>query len=255
MDPSKTDAWAHHVAGSTRLMKYQSPRAFKNEFENTLFHSHVGPVVSEALHNNTYCVLLAGPKWTALYESLTANTEELTERHELVINARKLISPLPGLWHDVRKTLTMQHEIEDQTLLQLNGRCQTLHSQYLAWREMYKEYCASRSLSVPTEQEMFVRRETYGQALESLLIVKLLLGTVTADAKAMAEKIQALAMDIMELQKQPGPRYLGSSRERKWVAEATSDNFLENLSELDVEERVIGMRKRYMSWSGMLRGC
>ncbi|PPJ51475.1 hypothetical protein CBER1_09237 [Cercospora berteroae] len=257
LDPSRTAAWAHHVAGSTRLMKHRSPRAFKDEFEKALFHGHVGSVVSEALHNNSHCYL-AEPEWTALYESLATDPNELTERHELVINARKLIFPLPGLWHDISRALTSQTELDDNSLLQLEQRCQALDLRYSVWREKYKEYCISRSLSMLSEQEINIRRETYGQAVESLLIVKMLLATLTSDASFIAEDIRILAKQIMDLQKQPGPKYswlfTGQEVGVAQVALATSSIFLESLTGLPATERYLGMQKRYMSWSGMLRG-
>ncbi|GIZ45829.1 hypothetical protein CKM354_000898000 [Cercospora kikuchii] len=257
LDPSRIDAYAHHVAGSTRLMKHRSSRAFQDEFEKALFHSHVGPVVSEALHNNTHCYL-AEPEWTALYESLATDTEELTERSELVISARKLIFPLPGLWHNVSKTLTSECELKVTVVSQLEQRCQALDSQYRNWLETYKEYCMSRTLAIPTEQEINIRREAYGQALESHLIVKILLGTMTSDASAVAEEIRILAKQIMDLQKQPGPRhswlFTGQEVGVAQVALANSNNFLEDLGQLPPKERLSRMQKRYMSWSGMLRG-
>ncbi|CAK1360682.1 hypothetical protein CB0940_06682 [Cercospora beticola] len=258
LDPSRIDAYANHVAGSTRLMEHRSPRAFKDEFEKALFHSHVGPVVSEALHNNTHCYL-AEPEWTALYESLATATDKLTERHELVISARKLIFPLPGLWHDVSKALKSHQNLQESVLLhRLEQRCRALDSQYAIWREAYKEYCMSRSLAIPTEQEVNIRRETYGQALESLLIVKMLLATVISDASVVAEEIRVLAKQIMDLQRQPVPKhswlFTGQEVGVAQVAIATCDNFLEDLSHLPPEERLSKMQRRYMCWSGMLRG-
>lgn len=116
----------------------------------------------------------------------------------------------------------------------------------------------SRSLAIPTEQEVNIRRETYGQALESLLILKMLLATVTSDASVVAEEIRILAKQITDLQRQPGPKhswlFTGQEVGVAQVAMATSDNFLEDLGQLSLEKRLPKMQKRYMSWSGMLRG-
>lgn len=258
LDPSREAAWAQHVSGSIRLWKYRGPKSFRNGFDKLVFQSHVGPVVSEALHNNNHCYL-ADPKWTALYESLTESTEYLTERHKLVIGARKLIFPTPGLWRDMGSTLRENAVVDDQTLAGLRSRAYALHTAYKIWLESYNNHCVARSFSIPTEQEVNLRSEVLGQALETLLIVDLLLATVSDCASDVVSDIAELSGRVLDLQHQPAPKYswiftaqeIGVAQ----VALATKGLFSEDLGQCEPTERTSAMRKRYMAWSGMLRGC
>ena len=276
LDPSQMTAWSHHVSGSIRLMRHRAPTALDNEYERALFQCHVGPVVSEALHSNTHCEFLpafdrdkssltgvftgylAEPTWTALYESLIEPSEHLTQRHELVINARKLIFILPGLWYDLGEVMKSLGQIDDFALASLEDDCRRLYTAYHTWLESYKEHCLSRSLAMPTEHEVSIRREILGQALESLLIVELLLASVCPSATAVETEIQALATRIMDLQSQPSPKnswlFTGQEIGVAHVAISTNGLFTEDLSAMAPEEKTTRLRERYMTWSGALRG-
>ncbi|KAI5356914.1 putative fungal transcription factor [Septoria linicola] len=258
LDTSRSEAWSHHVSGSVRIMKHRSPKPFQNEYEKALFQNHVGAVVSEALHSNSHCYL-AEPSWTSLYESLIEKSDDLGERHELVINARKLIFPLPGLWHDISMALRSSDATEREVVSELESRCRGLQAAYFGWLESYREHCIVKALSMPTEQEIHIRREVLGQALESLLIVDLLLATVSISLSMTEHEIEALASRIMELQKQPGPRhswlFTGQEIGVAQVAIATKGLFASDLSDLTPQEKAMERRKRYTVWSGLLRGC
>ncbi|USW55694.1 hypothetical protein Slin15195_G090130 [Septoria linicola] len=221
LDTSRSEAWSHHVSSSVRIMKHRSPKPFQNEYEKASFQNHVGAVVSEALHSNSHCYL-AEPSWTSLYESLIEKSDDLGERHELVINARKLIFPLPGLWHDISMALRSSDATEREVVSEFESRCRGLQAAYFGWLESYREHCIVKASSMPTEQEIHIRREVLGQALESLLIVDLLLATEISVAQ---------------------------------VAIATKGLFASDISDLTPQEKPTEMRKRYTVWSGLLRGC
>lgn len=183
----------------------------------------------------------------------------MTERHELVINARKLIFTLPGLWHDISTAVRNSDDGVAEDVCELYHRARELQTAYLTWLNMYKEHCVARALAMPTEQEIHIRREVLGQSLESLLIVDLLLATVSICSSAVECEIEALASRIMELQNQPGPKhswlFTGQEIGVAQVAIATKGLFSMDLGMLTPQERSAEMRRRYTTWSGALRGC
>lgn len=92
-----------------------------------------------------------------------------------MINACKLILfILPGLWNDIGEVKKTKGQIDGLILASLEDDCRKLHTAYYSWLDTYKEHCLARSLAIPIEHDVSIRREILGQALESLLNVELL---------------------------------------------------------------------------------
>lgn len=54
-DASRSNAWASHIEGSSRLIRYRSVNRFGSDFEKALFAASVGPYVSQCLYKGTHC--------------------------------------------------------------------------------------------------------------------------------------------------------------------------------------------------------
>jgi hypothetical protein len=66
LEPSRTEAYMHHINGSALVIQRRTPSRFKTEYEKMLFHAHIGPIFTEALMTNSPCYL-EQPEWMALY--------------------------------------------------------------------------------------------------------------------------------------------------------------------------------------------
>ena len=253
LDSSRGSAWSSHVHASACLVKHRTPGHFKSDFEKALFISHVGPMVSEAFLNKTYCYL-DRPEWTELYMSLTKESARLTHRSELVMKARKLIFALPGLWHDIDETMRKEDHFNDSMLTALEDRCRKLHIDLLEWLEEHKVSSARTSPSQQSTSELSLRRELLGTVLDCLIFVKRLLATVCdADRINLEMEVQSLARFMLDLQHQPSPKhswlFSGHEMRMSLAAMSTTDFFTENLCWDTREHQRLAMRKRYLSWS------
>lgn len=112
----------------------------------------------------------------------------------------------------------------------------------------------------PSKREIDLRRETFGAALECIIIVKRLLATVCDKDRLRLElEGQAIGKLIMELQDQPLAKhswlFTGHEVGVAQVSIMTRDAFEEDCSGQTWEEQRLATRKRYMLWSGTLRGA
>ncbi|KAK3686490.1 hypothetical protein LTR37_019775 [Vermiconidia calcicola] len=257
LDPSRDTAYTHHINGSARLVKHRSPERFTTEFDKALFAAHVGPIVSESLVDDTHCYL-EQPEWSALYQSLIQDSDYLDDRNSLTIHLRMLMFPLPGLWHDVGEAIAGPQLFDDTALQALERRCRKAHRDILNWLEEYKSRCVRLSLTSPPQQEIAMRRELFGSALECLSIVKRILASVCDEERESLEvEAQALAHLILDLQKQPSPKHSWLfSKHEVGVAYTImlTKGHWEGSFEYDSEyERRMALRTRYNTWSNTLR--
>ena len=116
--------------------------------------------------------------------------------------------PLPGLWYDTNIVMNCDQLFDDLALYELKQRCIESQRDYLRWMEDYKSHCVRLSLAKPPQEELDLRRELFGTALEGLLLVKRLLATVSDEQREGLEpQTQALAKLLLELQEHPGPKF------------------------------------------------
>ncbi len=193
-----------------------------------------------------------------LYASLAQESDFLTDRSSLAVNARLLMIQLPGLWHDIGEVITGPKLFEDGAMQVLEMRCRKAHRGFIAWMEDYKAHCVRMSLAAPPASELALRRELFGTVLECLAIVKRLLATVCEPERASLERdTQALAHLILDLQKQPAPKHswLFSGHEVgvAYTVMLTKEEW-ESEEEYATEyERRYAIRTRYNTWSNTLR--
>lgn len=142
--------------------------------------------------------------WTELYQSIAHDVGYLHDRSSLAIRVRSTMFVLPGLWHDIGEAVTGPQLFDDDVLAMLECRCRKVHQELIDWMEDYKSHCVKTSLTAPSPEELAIRRELFGAALECLAIFKRLLATVCDnDREKLEVEIQALAHLLLDLQKQP----------------------------------------------------
>ena len=148
-------------------------------------------MVTECLLDDVPCYL-AQPEWMKLFESLSLESDYLTDRSSLTIRSRSLMIQLPGLWHDVGEVVNGDGLFDDGALLPLQRRCRHEHAELLRWMEDYKSHVVKMSLVAPTQKEIDLRRELLGAVLECFCIAKRLLATVCDDERTKLEtEVQA----------------------------------------------------------------
>lgn len=258
LDSNRENAWTSHLTGAIRLIKHRSASRFGSEFEKALLAGHVGPVVSEAFMNNVHCYL-EEPAWLELYTSVTKDTTFITERSKLVVNARKLMFHLPGLWHDVGEAVLGDGIFDNEILATLEARCRKTQESHLNWLEEYKAHCVRTSFTPPSRAECGLRRDIFGASIECLIVVKRLLACVCDEARLRLElEAQALATVLFDLQREPSPihSWLLTPHE---VGVATSvqvsrEAFEEALLHEDLTHQRMATRTRYCIWQSLLRG-
>ena len=213
--------------------------------------------MSESLVANTHCYL-EQPEWIDLYRSIVQDSDYLTDRSTLTVNVRLQMFSLPGIWRDIADVVTGPLLFDDHALAELECRCRTAHKDFIDWMEDYKAHCVKMSLASPPPQELAMRRELFGAALECLAILKRLSSTV-CDAERLKLEIeaQALAHLILDLQKQPSPKHswLFSGHEVgvAYTVMLTKDQWEEDVSSCTLYERKMASRTRYNTWSNTLR--
>lgn len=213
--------------------------------------------MSESLMTNKYCYL-EEPEWTALYRSLTQDTTFLNDRSSLTVNVRSLMFPISGIWHDITQVVKSDQLFDDFAIAALDLRCRNSHQDLLDWMEDYKSYCVKMSLTAPPPQELTMRRELFGAALECLSIVKRLLATVCDVERSKLEKeTQALAQLILDLQKQPSPKhswlFAGHEVGVATTIIVTKDEWEGDFTYDSEYERRMASRTRYNMWDNTLR--
>ncbi|KAM5353135.1 hypothetical protein ACJZ2D_016979 [Fusarium nematophilum] len=256
LNSSQDGAWSHHVHGSIRLIKYRTPDRFKTGFDKALFAAHIGPIVFESLVGRKPCYL-EKPRWMNMYQSLARHSDSLTEQSPLAIAIRSQMILLPRLWHDIDNAITGPELFNEEVQDSLRGRGHDAHQNLLDWMEDYKAHCTRMSLVSPSPQELAIRRELYGTAIECLMIVKRLLAAISDDKRQTLEaEAQALAQSLLELQDQPSPKHswlfagheVGVAQSIVLTRERWEGSFL-YASEY---ERKLASRERYITWAGML---
>ena len=124
--------------------------------------------------------------------------------------------------------------------------------------EEYKAHCVRMSLASPPPQELDLRRELMGTALECLVIVKRLFSTICDEEREKFEsEAQALSHLILDLQKQPSPKHswLFTGHETGIANSIISTKTeWETLSFYDSDyERKLACRAIYDAWDHSLR--
>ncbi|QKX61714.1 uncharacterized protein TRUGW13939_08869 [Talaromyces rugulosus] len=200
--------WSHHTLGSINLIKHRTPRRFDSDFDKALFVAHIGPIVFDCLLDHRPCYL-AEPQWMEIYHSLVCDLNTLTERSLLATSMRSQMIKLPDLWHDLNRTIRGSDLFNEEGQVSLLFRCFNARQQFLDWIEEYQSYCTRMSPVSPSPQELALRRELYGTAIECLIVVKRLLETIiyTDESLAIEAEVQALAQSLLDLQKQPSPKH------------------------------------------------
>jgi hypothetical protein len=207
LEPSRTDAYMHHINGSALVIQRRTPSRFKTEYEKMLFHAHIGPIFTEALMNNESCYL-EQPEWMALYESLIQETPWLTDRSEIVIRIRMRILSLTSVLPAVTAALNPSCDRDEGTLLTLELKARETHTAILQHLESYKAHVVRTSMAHAPQSELALRREVFGTALEVLCVYKRILASFCEAERLQLEvEAQALAALIFDLQKQPAPRH------------------------------------------------
>ena len=207
--------------------------------------------------NNTRCYLEES-KWITLYQSIIQESDYLDDRSSLAVKMRSRMFPVPGLWHDISDAVTGPQLFDDHALTVLNSRCRKAHQDLIDWMEDYKSHCVRMSFASPPPQELAMRRELFGAALECLCIVKRLLATVCdSERSKLEDEAQALAHLILDLQKQPSPKhswlFTGHEVGVAYTVMLTKDQW-EGHSEYDSDyDRRMASRTRYNTWSNTLR--
>ncbi|KAK0255297.1 hypothetical protein LTR91_018871 [Friedmanniomyces endolithicus] len=257
LDPSRDTAWSHHVQGSARLVRHRSASRFHTDFERALFAAHVGSVVSECLMNNTHCYL-EQREWSALYTSLSLDSDVLTDRSPLAISLRVTMFELPGIWHDVGEAVNGADFDEIWPPTAVEARCRRSHQELLDWLAQYHAHSIRFSFTQSPPSELSIRRELYGSALECLAIVKRLLCTVCEpERRPLEAETQTLAHLLLDLQKQPGPAHswLFSGHELgvAYTILLTKDQWADTLKGRDSHDAKIAVRTRYNNWCNTLR--
>ena len=116
--------------------------------------------------------------------------------------------PLPGLWHDIGAAMNGEELFDDGALQLLKDRALDLQRKCLKWMEDYKSHCVRMSLMSPPSEELALRRELFGTALECLMLLKRLIASLSDDDREQLEtEGQALAHLLLELQEQPSPKF------------------------------------------------
>jgi hypothetical protein len=208
LEPSRTEAYMHHINGSALVIQRRTPSRFKTEYEKMLFHAHIGPIFTEALMTNSPCYL-EQPEWMALYESLIQETPWLTDRSEIVIRIRMRILSLTSVLPAVTAALNPDIDARDEgTLLTLELKARETHAAILQHLESYKAHVVRTSMAHAPQSELALRREVFGTALEVLCVYKRILASFCDGERFQLEnEAQALAALIFDLQKQPAPRH------------------------------------------------
>lgn len=207
--------------------------------------------------SNVKCYL-EEPQWMDLYRSLVKESDYLNDRSPLTINVRSLMFPIPRIWRDVGEVVTGTDLFNDEALEGLAYRCRTLHQEYIDWMEEYKSHCVRMSFTSPPEEELSMRRELFGAAVECLTLVKRFLATVDDDQREKLEtETQALAHLILDIQKQPSSKhswlFAGHEVGVAYTVMLTKDQWERQLTYETEEERRLAIRTRYNTWSNTLR--
>ncbi|WPH02594.1 Hypothetical protein R9X50_00545900 [Acrodontium crateriforme] len=258
LDPTRDNfAWAHHMSGSARLITYRSSKRFTTDFEKALFSSHVGGMVSLGLVGNQHCYL-EQPEWMDVYASTASESLFLTDRSPLAVNLRKTLFRVPGVWRDTGDWVNTHRLFDDKAPPALVKRCEDTHQDLVDWLEDYKNHTVSLSLVELPPEELQIRRELYGSALECSSIIKRVLATLKDDGRLqIEEQNQELVDKILDLQGKPVPphSWLFTPHEIG-VSEMfyhTTDQWREDTTQMFETDRKLAIRKRYNTWSNFLR--
>lgn len=240
LEPSRTDAYMHHINGSALVIRRRTPARFKTDYEKMLFHAHIGPIFSGALMNNEKCYL-EQPEWMRLYESLIQETPHLTDRSEIIVRIRMRMLSLSGMLPDVTSAMDPAH-YDGGAMLTLELKARETHAAILKLLEAYKSHVVRTSMTSVPHSELALRREVFGTALEVLCVYKRILASFCdAERPQLESEAQALAALIFELQTQPAPRHswIYSTHEKGVAAviQLTREEWERDLSGLGAGER------------------
>lgn len=253
LDPTRTEAYGHHIDGSALVVKRRTPSRFKTDYEKMLFHAHIGPTFTEALWRNEACYL-EQPQWMRLYESLIEETPWLTDRSAVVIRIRMRLLSLCSMLPDTMKALDPDKS-DGGLLLTIELKARANHAALLKALEDYKAHIVRTSMAHAPQSELALRREVFGTALECLCIYKRIISSFCDEERVTLEaEAQDLATRIFDLQNQPAPRHswIYSQHEKgtAGVIQMTQDEWEKDLSFASPSEK---RRIAYERWANFNR--
>lgn len=147
---------------------------------------------------------------------------------------------------------------DNEELAPLESRCRKAHDALLDWMDDYKSHCVRSSLTMPSSQELAMRRELLGIAVECLAIVKrMLISTNDKNRERLEPEAQATARSLLVLQEQHSPRHSWIFTEHEvGIAQSiisTKEEWGAPFAYASEYEGKLASRKRYLTWSGMFR--
>jgi len=256
LEPGRTDAYLNHISGSALVVKRLTPARFKTDYEQMLFHAHIGPTFGEALMKNERCYL-EQPEWMRLYESMIKDdTPWLTDRSSVVIRVRMRILNLCSTLADTTEAMDPE-KIDEGLLFTAELKARQNHSSLIKSLEEYKSHVVRTSMAPAPQSELALRREVYGTALECLCVYKRVLASFCDSERLRLEsEAQTLACEMLELQTLPAPRHswLYSQHERG-VAEVirmTGTEWEEDLTSASAGVRRMAACERWTRFNAYL---
>ncbi|KAF2718395.1 hypothetical protein K431DRAFT_230947 [Polychaeton citri CBS 116435] len=256
VDASRPSAWEHHVNGLGQLVQHRSPSSFKTGYEKALFLGHVGPIVTTCLIAAEPCYLDT-PEWSSVWASMIDPDEPfLTDRSELTIKLRMHLSSIPSFFQEIVRTVMGPELFNPIRMLELRRRAQGFTRHLMDWDREYKDYCVRNSFRQASDDELSLRRELFGSAMECLTIQKRVLAVVDDDERLNIEvEVQALAKLITSMQEGlPSHSWLfvGHEINVAHLVTKTRAEWEETMDDATQEEKLLATRKRFARFMEMM---
>ncbi|KAL8894018.1 MAG: hypothetical protein Q9192_004700, partial [Flavoplaca navasiana] len=115
-----------HIKGVETLIEFRGPQGYRTEFEKSLFLAQCAPLYTQAIHNNTHC-LLEQPAWQAALQSIIVeniqfavfdpNEESNGVQAILLARAYQLRSRMMDVGMENGLTSTKMHGIETYSFM------------------------------------------------------------------------------------------------------------------------------------------
>lgn len=156
------------------------------------------------------------------------------------------------------KVVTGLDLFNNEMMARIKSRCHKAHEALLDWMEDYKTHCVRSSLTMPSPQELAMRRELLGIGVECLAVVKrLLITTNDKNRERLEPEAQATARSILVLQEQDSQKhswlFTGHEVGIAHSVISTKEDWGPPYTYGSQYETKLASRARYVTWSRLIR--
>ncbi|KAL9032986.1 MAG: hypothetical protein Q9180_006191 [Flavoplaca navasiana] len=195
-----------HIKGVETLIEFRGPQGYQTEFEKLLFLAQWAPLYTEAIHNNTHC-LLEKPAWQATLQSIIVEKSASLPYANGWATLWACMGAIPDLFRSIQYAVFDPYEVSNGVQAILLARAYQLRSRMMdagmenGLTNTKMHGTETYSFILPDDAEGTQRYEILGAlAINLMKVERYIVALDPSSAVLMEAHAQQLAMQILDLE-------------------------------------------------------